>query len=170
MVDSVKIYNRALSAEEVRYHYNHGGPVAHWKMDEGEGTRAFDSSGNNNHGTISGATWTQGKYGSALSFDGADDYAQATVAGTKTAYSLWVKNGSVWEHIVNNNGTYYVNGARGTPKTYPIYVSDNTVQLGKSGLSTFVNCQIDDVKVYNYARTAEQIQMDYQQGVATHLK
>jgi hypothetical protein len=166
----VRIYNRALSAEEVRYHYNQGGPVAHWDMDEGEGTRAFDSSGNNNHGTISGATWTQGKYGSALSFDGADDYAQATVAGTKTAYSLWVKNGSVWEHIVNNNGTYYVNGARGTPKTYPIYVSDNTVQLGKSGLSTFVNCQIDDVKVYNYARTAEQIQMDYQQGVATHLK
>ena len=27
-IDSVRIYNRALSAEEVRYHYNRGGPVA----------------------------------------------------------------------------------------------------------------------------------------------
>ena len=51
-IDEVRIYNRALSAEEVRYHYNHGGPVAHWKFDEGSGTTIHDSSGNGHNGTL----------------------------------------------------------------------------------------------------------------------
>jgi hypothetical protein len=59
LIDEVRIYNRALSAEEVRYHYNRGGPVAHWKFDEGAGDTAFDSSENNNDGSISGATWVR---------------------------------------------------------------------------------------------------------------
>jgi len=29
---------------------------------------------------------------------------------------------------------------------------------------------LDEVKIYNYARTAEQIMQDYNAGVATHLK
>jgi len=38
-------------------------------------THAYDFSASGNNGTISGATWTtSGKYGGALSFDGADDY------------------------------------------------------------------------------------------------
>lgn len=43
--------------------------VAHWTFDEGSGTTAVDSAGGNN-GTVYGATWTQGKVGGALSFDG----------------------------------------------------------------------------------------------------
>jgi len=50
------------------------GLVGAWHFDEGEGTIAYDSSGNGNHGTIYGATWTDGKFGKALSFDGSDDY------------------------------------------------------------------------------------------------
>jgi hypothetical protein len=64
-IDGVKIYNRALSAEEVRYHYNRGGPVAHWKMDEGEGAKAYDESGNRNHGTLTGSTSGTADSGSA---------------------------------------------------------------------------------------------------------
>ena len=45
-----------------------------WLLDEGEGDTAYDSSGNGNHGKISGAAWAEGKFGSALSFDGADDF------------------------------------------------------------------------------------------------
>jgi hypothetical protein len=48
--------------------------VGYWNFDEGTGTIAHDSSGNNNDGTIYGATWTSGKYGNALQFDGIDDY------------------------------------------------------------------------------------------------
>jgi hypothetical protein len=48
--------------------------VAAYSFDEGAGSTVADTSGNNNTGTISGATWTtQGKYGNALSFDGVND-------------------------------------------------------------------------------------------------
>jgi len=51
------------------------GVVGSWHFDEGSGTIAYDYSGNGNDGTIYGATWTNdGKFGSALNFDGSDDY------------------------------------------------------------------------------------------------
>jgi len=46
--------------------------VSHWKFDENEGATAYDSEGDNN-GNIQNATWTTGKVGSALDFDGTDD-------------------------------------------------------------------------------------------------
>jgi len=52
IIDEVRIYNRALSAEEVKYHYNRGGPVASWNFDEGSGTVIHDSSGNGFDGTL----------------------------------------------------------------------------------------------------------------------
>lgn len=49
--------------------------VGYWKLDDGGGDTAADSSGNDNDGTIYGATWTtDGKFGNALDFDGTDDY------------------------------------------------------------------------------------------------
>ncbi|NIO22624.1 MAG: hypothetical protein GTN38_01170, partial [Candidatus Aenigmarchaeota archaeon] len=51
-----------------------GGPVAFWHFDEGFGQIASDSSGNGNDGTVNGANWTSGISGSALSFDGVNDY------------------------------------------------------------------------------------------------
>jgi len=58
-IDSVRIYNRALSAEEVRYHYNHGGPVASWNFDEGSGQTAYDSAGDAD-GTLGSTTGSDG--------------------------------------------------------------------------------------------------------------
>lgn len=42
-------------------------------FDERSGSKALDRSGKLNHGTLYGSTWTAGKRGSALSFDGVDD-------------------------------------------------------------------------------------------------
>jgi hypothetical protein len=43
-------------------------------LDEGEGTDVEDFSGQKNHGTIKGgAEWVQGKFETALEFDGVDD-------------------------------------------------------------------------------------------------
>jgi len=54
-----------------------GGLVGYWKFDEGSGTAAIDSSGNDNTGTlINEPVWADGKYGKALSFDGVDDHVQ----------------------------------------------------------------------------------------------
>ena len=44
--------------------------VGVWLLDEGSGTVAKDSSGNNNEGKIEVAKWTDGKIGKALLFDG----------------------------------------------------------------------------------------------------
>lgn len=50
------------------------GQVAAYGFEEGSGQATADSSGLNNRGAISGATWvTSGKVGGALSFDGAND-------------------------------------------------------------------------------------------------
>lgn len=53
--------------------------VGYWKMDDGTGNIATDSSGNDNHGTLMPASpdWTSdGKINGALDFDGIDDYVE----------------------------------------------------------------------------------------------
>ena len=45
------------------------GLVGWWKFDEGNGTVAYDSSGNGNDGNLTnGPIWTDGKIGGALLF------------------------------------------------------------------------------------------------------
>jgi hypothetical protein len=66
-------------------------------MNEGSGSTVYDQSGNNFNGTIFGATWTQGKYGNALSFDGVDDYVDfgtnPSLNGTiDFSVALWLKS------------------------------------------------------------------------------
>jgi hypothetical protein len=77
IIDDVRVYNRVLSEEEIRALADFG-LSSYWKLDEGSGTTAYDSSGNNNHGTlINGPMWVDGKIGKALSFDGLDDRVDA---------------------------------------------------------------------------------------------
>lgn len=45
-------------------------PIGQWTFDEGEGTTVADTSGNDNHGTVAGPTWTDGVVGTTLSFSG----------------------------------------------------------------------------------------------------
>lgn len=75
-IDEVRIYNRALSPKEVRDLYNWApGPVGYWKMDEGMGTSAYDTSGNDNTGTLTNSpSWTQGQYGGGIKFTDNNDY------------------------------------------------------------------------------------------------
>jgi len=50
-------------------------PVGYWKLDDGAGTIAVDSSGNGNDGTLIGdPQWTTGVLDGALDFDGDGDY------------------------------------------------------------------------------------------------
>ncbi|MBI4586768.1 MAG: hypothetical protein HY717_22365 [Planctomycetes bacterium] len=49
------------------------GLVAAYAFQEGSGASVSDASGFNNHGSISGAAWAAGKFGSGLSFDGMND-------------------------------------------------------------------------------------------------
>jgi len=134
-IDEVRIYNRALSAEEVRYHYNRGGPVAEWNFDEGSGQMAYDESFNNNDGTLgatsaveaSDPTWVEGKYGGALSFDGGDYVSSSIGAGTitnKITISTWVK----FSGLGNQQNYIYV-GNENEADRYVSYKSIDTNEL-----------------------------------------
>ena len=46
--------------------------VGLWLFDEGSGTTATDRSGNGSDGIINNATWTDGKFGGGLEFNGTD--------------------------------------------------------------------------------------------------
>jgi hypothetical protein len=76
------------------------GMVGFWKFDEGSGTTISDSSGNGNTGGLGSGLaspgWVPGKIGSALSFDGSDDYASVpdspslNITGNQFSISAWV--------------------------------------------------------------------------------
>jgi hypothetical protein len=81
-IDDARIYNRALSAADVRMLYTSTGGMSGdinsnlfgwWKFDDGSGTSAADSSVNGDTGTLFGTpTWTTGQFNGALSFNAAD--------------------------------------------------------------------------------------------------
>ena len=143
-IDDVKIYNKARTAEQIRRDYETGPPpVAHWRMDENTGQYAYDVSGSNN-GTLGvGATadasdpvWTGGKYGSALKFDGVDDYvgvADNVVLRPGTndySFSSWVKIATIptdYNKYIFNKGTNATAGQGGRIETYIVV---NTGRLG----------------------------------------
>ncbi len=56
-------------------------PIAQWHLDENTGTIAYDAIGSND-GTINGATWDTGVSGSALRFNGTDDYIEVQDSST----------------------------------------------------------------------------------------
>jgi hypothetical protein len=93
------------------------GLVGYWSFDEGSGNIARDYSGNGNNGTLySGTTvcsnpptsgcptWTTGKVGGALSFDGVDDWVEITgspvIPSSDSAFvSMWINPdvGLTWD-------------------------------------------------------------------------
>jgi outer membrane protein assembly factor BamB len=75
-----------------------GTPVGYWKFDEGSGAVAHDSSGNANDGTLmNGPQWVAGVSGTALSFDGVDDYlgisssASLAIVGHQVTVETWFR-------------------------------------------------------------------------------
>jgi hypothetical protein len=73
-------------------------PVACWNFNEGAGTVAGDSSGNGNTGTLkNGPQWVEGISGTALSFDGTNDYvaiadsSSLDVTGSQISIEFWMK-------------------------------------------------------------------------------
>ncbi|MEM0360148.1 MAG: DUF2341 domain-containing protein [Candidatus Diapherotrites archaeon] len=101
-IDEVRVYNRALSIEEVQQLYNSSKPedaVLHLKFDEGTGLIASDSSAYGNHGLLynfhapRSTGWTSDAIdGNALEFDGVDDYVKVSDSNTlKITSSLTVE-------------------------------------------------------------------------------
>ncbi len=78
------------------------GLVGYWKFDDGTGTTAADSSGNGNTGTlVNGPTWTVGKLGQALAFDGLSNYVTVPSTAALNVYPLTV---AVWMKTSSTTG------------------------------------------------------------------
>jgi len=81
-LDHVKIYDYARSASQIAWDYNRGGPVGWWRFDENQEMIVYDASGNENNGDLEASMtsddWVEGKYNTALDFDGGDDYVTLT--------------------------------------------------------------------------------------------
>ncbi|MBM2845272.1 MAG: pyrrolo-quinoline quinone [Bacteroidetes bacterium] len=112
------------------------GLVAAFSFNEGTGTTVNDISGNGITGTISGATWTtQGKYGNALSFNGASSYVELgnpsllQITGSMT-WSAWVNaaanppdDGQIIAKSDNNSGWQLKTSPDTGPHTFGVAVS-----------------------------------------------
>ncbi len=100
-IDDVRLYNQALNDQVVQYLYaNSAGLEGYWKFEEGSGKIIADSSGNGNYVKSRGATWTQGKNGGGLSFDGSNDYVCVPVMNNEEI-SI-----SAWFYKNSNDTTY----------------------------------------------------------------
>jgi hypothetical protein len=187
-------------------------PVAYWNMDENTGTAVRDTSGNGfNSTSFSTPTWTRGKFGSALKFNGSSDKVKLPnplIGSTSFSVSAWVyptvndgyfisagsgglaltltnggqlfcgPNGQwiVGPTLAINNWYYvsavfdgtttylYVNGvkyAQGAQSFSHVYGTDLGAYNGTAG---YFSGKLDEVKIYNYARTQSQLLEDMQGG------
>lgn len=88
------------------------GLVGYWALNEGSGSNAGDSSGNGHSGSLSGGpTWTTGKSGAGLSFNGSGTSVaiSGSAVNTSSSYSVaaWVQlnNLNNWSTAVSQDGS-----------------------------------------------------------------
>ncbi len=116
-------------------------PVAAYSFDDGAGTIAGDASGNGRQGTIAGASWTTGKFGSALSFDGAGDRVDLPDLGRfyklGFTFEAWV-NKSTAKSDVGIVGTWNA-GQNGGPMLWVDHILNHYYLTLNSGSFNYVD-------------------------------
>jgi len=122
-ISNVKVFSTNLSEANIQQLYNNpetvlptGVSASNLKLDlpmqEGSGLYVYDGSGNQNHGTIAGATWVTGEeYGyqsslvrsnTPMLFDGSDDVV--TITDNATTQDIFATGGTV-QAIFKLDGT-----------------------------------------------------------------
>jgi|GEM_PF-3810443 len=77
-IDEVRVYNYAMNQDEIKDVYSRE-QVGFWTFDEGAGLNTADVSGNGRDGSLINMVpddWVRGIEGTALLFDGIDDYVE----------------------------------------------------------------------------------------------
>ena len=77
--------------------------VGIWLFDEAGGSTVMDASGNNNHGTIVNAPiWVDGRFGSALAFDGSCVNTNKKLLNGRKEFTVvaWIKPGTITENRI----------------------------------------------------------------------
>ncbi|MDP8231025.1 MAG: LamG domain-containing protein [Candidatus Gorgyraea atricola] len=186
LMDDVRIYNYVRTAAQVKQDYDAGAasrhgaqrtgvadpwggdlPVGHWRMDENTGVLACDASENANDGTLGGdgagtdvPTWTNGKHGPGLSFDGGD-YVEISddIDLNINVFTLacWAKSNVAGSSYTNygfmvNKGSFAGNG-------YGIMVNLSSDKIGTyvyDSANVFIDCDTTlDTSWHHYAVTQD---------------
>ncbi|MBU4397682.1 LamG domain-containing protein, partial [Patescibacteria group bacterium] len=169
------------------------------KLDQRSGysTTVNDSSGNNHTGTLgigsSSPQWTQGKIGTALEFDGTNDYLSvgSTVPGLQTI-SFWINPNSTTESILNLDSTHSVSLSSGSviatgfssPSVYVNGIGSSAItanqwnhvaittatsfnadaiEIGRIS-TTYFDGTLDNIKIYSKALSTAEVSWEYNQG------
>jgi hypothetical protein len=111
--------------------------VAMWLFDKGEADVAEDSSTNSNDASFNGGPkWVDGKFGKAISFDGADDYLSAEdsdsldVGGEAMTLLGWINADAFpasWNHLIRKtpeNPRIYILGVHDTSLPFTFLKTD----------------------------------------------
>jgi subtilisin family serine protease len=114
--------------------------VSLWKFDEGSGTIAYDSAGNNDGTLVNGPVWTTGKINGALGFDGVDDYVDCgNDASLNIGTSGWTA--IAWFKISDRTQYKGILGkwdGGGSNDSYRIVVYDGSLSGGVQDKVSFV--------------------------------
>ncbi|MBI5360562.1 MAG: DUF2341 domain-containing protein [Planctomycetes bacterium] len=106
--------------------YDETGLVGSWNFDEGLGTAVADTSGNSNNGTLSGTpTWSAGKFGNGISFNGNSDVMAITSISCGSAYTI-----ETWFSYPQPAATGGNTLTRGVTFDHQVYVEPSAKQLG----------------------------------------
>ena len=107
-------WNSSTGAIQVGISTSLPGPVASYSFNEGAGSTLHDSSGKHEGAISNGATWTTGKYGSALHFDGIDDLVTIPAAadlkfGNDFTLEAWVRPDELrpWVTVLSKDAPGY---------------------------------------------------------------
>lgn len=155
-MDHVKIYNRALTPDEVMREYVSGpGPINYWSFNEGSGTSVADSvggfTGTLYPGTAGSYTATSslwapiGKVGNALRFDGTDDYVHM---GTAVFGAEHAMSAGAWIKPSGNNNEYYGVIVNRSQYAYPFQFQ--TVGSAQTGLRVVLRTSGSGYQIYEY--------------------
>ncbi|MHC4148426.1 MAG: LamG-like jellyroll fold domain-containing protein [Planctomycetota bacterium] len=97
--------NPILGATQT-YQYN-SGLIGYWKLDDGSGTNAADSSGNNHTGLfINTPAWTTGRIDGAVSFDEDNDAIEIAIGGLDANHGTI----ALWAYAEDLSATRYFFG------------------------------------------------------------
>ena len=148
--------------------------VGAWNFNENSGDVAYDSSGFGNNGEITGATWTSGKRGSALDFDGVDDWVRventSSINVSTWTISAWVsfddldrnspivdKRNDYWHR---NFGLYYIandSQPTGTPQDYLLVsIGNGTFVESTYDTAAYAAVNLEENRFYYVAATYDQ--------------
>jgi hypothetical protein len=143
--------NQTTTAAQPVTASNGAGLVAAYNFNEGTGTTLTDRTGLGHTGTIAGATWTtQGRFGSALTFDGSNDWVTVADANdldltTGLTLEAWVYPTALgsgnWRTVVmkerpgGETFNLYAHSSTNRPTAYVVAAAQPNSPLNASGTS-----------------------------------